>query len=747
MKEYQRLHPIIQNWIFKQGWEDLRFIQKKAIEPILAQDSDILISASTAAGKSEAFFLPACTAIADIKNSFGILYISPLKALINDQYRRFEELCNDLDIGLVSWHGDSSPSKKRFFEKKPSGIILITPESLESLLMRRMGWVKQAFSSLQYVVIDEFHAFIGSERGVQLISLLNRLEILLERTDRPIPRVALSATLGDIQTIPQILRPNKSINCEVIEGDQSYSVIQMQLRGYIEPYEPAIEIDIETESVEDGMVHNDRKSAMEMIQNDLYRLCRGGSHLVFANSRQRTEELAAGLKDESEKNLVPNEFFPHHGSLSKELRETLEERLQKEQLPTTAICSMTLELGIDIGKVNSVIQVTPPYAVSSLRQRLGRSGRRGNPSVLRMMIPENEISKDSDLIDDLRLQTVLSIALIHLLVKDRWFEPPVHQSYHFSTLLHQILAITAQYGGVRANQLYLILCQNGGPFTNISSIQFAQLLRKMGELDFIVQLGSGELTLGLNGERLTGNYQFYAVFTTPEEFEIVFGSKRLGTLPIDYPLVEEQQIVFGGQYWRVLQIDAEKKTIYVENARKGNAPKFGGTSLNIHDRVRQKMFEIYCRGNDAIKMGTYEISFLNAIAKKSFLEGIDTFNRSSLKNNKIIQKGRNVSIFMWLGDRAVFTLSMLLMRQGLDANTYLGVIEVLNMNIEKTVEILEKISRLDITDEELAQSVPNKFIEKYDSYLPEELLIQDYGKRMFEVSIVQEWLKKYFRKN
>lgn len=741
MREYQRLHPIIQNWIFKQGWEDLRFIQKMAIEPILAKDRDVLISASTAAGKSEAFFLPGCTAIAGIKNSFGIIYISPLKALINDQYRRFEDLCCALDVGLVSWHGDSASSKKRFFEKNPSGIILITPESLESLLMRKMGWVKQAFSSLQYIVIDEFHAFIGSERGRQLISLLNRLEILLGRINKPIPRIALSATLGDIRTIPSILRPNRSIDCEIIEGDQSHTIIQMQLRGYVEPYVSKQEIFKSCSDTNDAGLRIS-KGAMELIQNDLYRLCRGGSHLVFANSRQRTEQLAAGLKDECEKNLVPNEFFPHHGSLSKELRETLEERLQKEQLPTTAICTMTLELGIDIGKVNSVIQVMPPSAVSSLRQRLGRSGRRGNPSVLRMMIPENEISKNSNLTDDLRLQIFISIALIHLLVKDQWFEPPSNKAYHFSTLLHQILSVIAQYGGIKADQLYSILCQTGGAFNNVSISQFSLLLRRLGKLDLIVQLESGELTLGLNGERLTGNYRFYAVFTTPEEFEIIYKNKRLGALPVDYPLVEGQHIVFGGQYWKILAIDSDKKVILVDQAGKGNPPKFGGVGLDVHDRVRQKMFEIYSLNDDAIKMETHEVSFLNPTAKKLFLEGIDTFNRYALNTRCIIQKDRNVNIFMWLGDKAVFTLTLMLMQFKLEVSSYLGVIEVVNINVEDVMDILRKLLFLEISDEALSKVVPNKLVEKYDDFLPEELLNLDYGRRTFEIDKVKRWIQK-----
>src|SRR5690606_29706177 len=165
MEAYQKLDIRVQKWVFQQGWPDLREIQKMAIDPVLKGDRDVLISASTAAGKTESAFLPACTAIADQQQGFGILYISPLKALINDQYRRLESLCDALDMQLTPWHGDSAAGLKNKARKAPSGILLITPESLEAMLIRRAGWAKQAFENLQYIIIDEFHAFIGTERG------------------------------------------------------------------------------------------------------------------------------------------------------------------------------------------------------------------------------------------------------------------------------------------------------------------------------------------------------------------------------------------------------------------------------------------------------------------------------------------------------------------------------------------------------------------------------------------------------
>lgn len=392
---FDQLHEGVQRWIWKQRWNSLREIQEQAIAPILRADCDVVISASTAAGKTEAAFLPACSRIAELSpDGIGILYISPLKALINDQYRRLQELGEILDLKVTPWHGDVLRSVKDKQRAKPNGILLITPESLESLLLNQSGWSLQAFESLSHIIIDEFHAFIGTERGCQLQSLMCRLEFLVQRT---VPRIALSATLGEMEQVGRCLRPNRKLPCEIIESKASHSDLKVQLRGYLS-----------------SAKQKENASVLEEITTDLYKILRGQSHLIFSNSRGRTEEVAANLTDRCSQAGVPNEFFPHHGSLSKEIRESLEKRLQEEKLPTSAVCTMTLELGIDIGNVDSIAQVTAPHSVASLRQRLGRSGRRGGAAVLRMFIPEEEIVSNSHLSDRLRLETFQCIAMVNL---------------------------------------------------------------------------------------------------------------------------------------------------------------------------------------------------------------------------------------------------------------------------------------------------------------------------------------------
>lgn len=726
MKEYLQLDPRIQKWIYQQGWRDLWDLQKKAIPPILSGNQDILISAATAAGKTEAFFLPACSATANIKNGFSILYISPLKALINDQYRRLESLGDALEMPVTPWHGDIPQSKKRQAKQNPAGILLITPESLEALLIRNMGWLKQALAPLAYIAIDEFHAFIGTERGMQLLSLLNRLEHLLARGNKPIPRVALSATLGELESVPLFLRPDQLLHCHTVSNDQTHTMLKVVVQGYQEPLTtPAQQASL---------------SAERQICRDIFHLCRGNCHLVFANSRQRTESIAAMLSDLSETYHVPNEFFPHHGSLSRDLRETLEQRLQQGNLPTTAICTMTLELGIDIGKVKSVIQVGAPHSVASLRQRMGRSGRRGAPAILRMLIAENELLPTSGLIDQLRLHLVQSLAMIRLLISNKWFEPPDCHQMHYSTLFQQILAIVAQWGGVRATQLWSQLCQQG-PFQQVSTSDFKILLAYMGKQQFLTQLANGELTLGIAGERLVNKHTFYAVFSTPIEFRIMTGSKMLGTIPVDYPLLPEQHIIFAGRRWKVTDIDSSKKVIFVVATRGGQPPLFGGQGMFIHDVVRQEMLAIYREGDYRITIDDRKADFIDTTARTLFDEGLHCFRNNNLASKCFIQQGQHVYILPWLGDKTVNTLSALLILRGFKANSLAGVIYVEKTTVAEVKQALVSALHEGLPCEaDLAESIVEKCLEKYDRYLPENLLTQEYGLRAFDIERVTQWL-------
>jgi len=618
---------------------------------------------------------------------------------------------------VTPWHGDVLQSKKEKQKKKPGGIVLITPESLESLMLSNAGWCQQAFKGLCYVIIDEFHAFIGTERGCQLQSLMHRIEFLLQRD---IPRIALSATLGDMEHIAQYLRPLKKLPCEIIESTSLKSDLKIQLRGYVSRSSD----NEETATVSDE------------ITDDLYRNLRGKSHLIFANSRANTELFASKLADCCERDGVLNEFFPHHGSLSKEFREGLEKRFQETKLPTSAVCTMTLELGIDIGSVDSIAQVTAPHSVTSLRQRLGRSGRRGDAAVLRMFIAEEELSGKIHLIDRLRMETFQCIAMVNLLLK-KWYEPPISNQYHLSTLVQQTLSVIAQYGGVRANQLWTLLCETG-PFSLVDQTAYGNFLRALGQKGMITQMQDGQLVLGHKGEILVDHFTFLCAFNTPEEYRLESNGHVLGSLPIDKPLMVDQMIIFAGKKWKVLSVDPGKKLIMLQPAPSGHPPQFDGGPQTVHDIVRQEMLSVY-------RLGIVPV-YLDKVAKEFFEEGVDFFKELHLDKLPAIQMGSSVYVLPWLGDRITSTINILLRKEGLKANSYCGIIELEGISIEGLHDAIGSIlNGPKPSPADLAKEIPDTFVEKHDWLLPKEMRELGYGTRFFDIDGACKWMNVKIR--
>ncbi|MEP2426620.1 MAG: helicase-related protein, partial [Tateyamaria sp.] len=314
---------------------------------------------------------------------------------------------------------------------------------------------------------------------------------------------------------------------------------------------------------------------------------------MFVGARQRVEIYADRLRNLCEQEHLPQEFYPHHASLSRDHRDFVERRLKDSSKPTTAVCTSTLELGIDIGDVTCVAQIGAPFTVAALRQRLGRSGRReGQPAILRQYAVETRLTSGSSFVDRLRLGLIRSIAMIDLLLEG-WCEPPKPQALHLSTLVHQILSVIAQRGGAPANILYSVLCREG-PFRQVTKAMFTDVLRALGhpETGLIEQTDGGLLLLGQNGERLVEHYSFYAVFKTPEEYRLVSNRRELGTLPIDNILSPGMMLIFSGRRWLVQEIHDREKVIMVKPAKAGVPPVFGGDPGEIHDNVIARMFDV-----------------------------------------------------------------------------------------------------------------------------------------------------------
>lgn len=719
---FNLLDPRIQQWIWELKWSELRDIQEHAIPAILDLDRhDVIISAATAAGKTEAAFFPILTYMLSNQKSRPVaLYISPLKALINDQWDRLDLLCERLDIMVTPWHGDISTSRKQRFLKKPGGCVLITPESLESLLMNYGTQIKGLFSSLAFCVIDELHAYMGTERGKQLQSLLHRLEISL---NRKIPRIGLSATLGDMNMAAEFLRPGASEGVDLITSTADGKEFKVLFLGYqIEaPDNPDSETEVES-------------SAYAWAAQNLYSALRGSNNLIFPNSRRSVEIIADRLRNLCEASGVPNEFWPHHGSLSKEIREETEQALKKNDQPATAICTNTLELGIDIGSVKSVAQVGSPPSVASLRQRIGRSGRKKeDPIILRSFCMENQIGAHSPISDMLREQLVQSIAIIRLLLQG-WCEPIQARGLHLSTLVQQLLSAIAQYGGLTALQAWQLLCVNG-PFANLTQEDFVLFLRGLGEKEVISQDHTGLLLLGNLGEKLVNHYSFYASFQSDEEYRLICNGKSIGTLPISLAVVAGSYLIFAGHRWRVEDVNDQQKVITVIPDKGGKAPRFFGGGSRLHDKIREEMREVL--------HSDQPVFFLDHTAAELLKEARFYYRELTLDKNDFLTLGKNIAWFTWRGDNVQDTLGLMLTEKGIKAHNEGLFILIQNSDIEEVREILVNMAQEPLPSaEELAALVKNKQQEKWDFMLPESLLCKNYASLYLDVENAGQVLQK-----
>jgi ATP-dependent helicase Lhr and Lhr-like helicase len=707
---FNRLHEQIQRWIWDRGWTDLRDIQERAIEPILDGRRDVIIAAATAGGKTEAAFLPICSrVIGEPGGSVRALYVSPLKALINDQFDRLDRLCERLEIPVHRWHGDVSSGQKRQVLSDPAGILLITPESLEALFVLRGTSIAKLFGGLGFVVVDELHSFIGSERGQQLQSLLSRLELVIRRR---IPRIALSATLGDMGLAADFLRPGRTEPCEILVSDESRQEVRLQIRGFpVKPPNPATERD-------GAAVDQLDDAAVAMIGAHLFEVLRGKDNLIFANSRRNVEIYGDHLRLLCEQSCVPNEFWPHHGSLSKELREHAESVLKDPNTPASVVCTTTLEMGIDIGSVATIAQVGVPPSVAGLRQRLGRSGRRGEPSIMRMYIEEPELEPDSPPQDRLRAELVEAIAMVRLLMA-KWCEPPNSGALHLSTLVQQVLSLIAQYGGARADDAWRVLCRDGA-FSAVTEDIFIRLLRELGRHDLIVQSSEGTLLLGVKGERIVNHYTFYTAFVTPEEYLLVSAGRELGSLPISHPLSDGSYVIFAGQRWRVVSVDVERRIVDLEPSPAGRAPRFSGGGAEVHERVRQEMKLVY--------ESTDSPPFLDANARTLLEEGRSAYAEYRLHQHPFVEYGNNVAIFCWAGDRVLDTLLVQLRDRELPVECDGIALVVNDISVNALIPHLRALAAEGPSDAvRLAGTVKNKVIEKHHVFLNEELLSIDYA--------------------
>ena len=698
---FELLHESVQRWVWAQGWSSLRDIQENSIPVVLRGDSDVIISASTAGGKTEAAFLPILSRILSGKSAgYDVLYVSPLKALINDQYRRLLDMTSGTSIEVTPWHGDIDAARKARSVKNPSGILVITPESLESFLINRNTSVKAAFGQLKYVVIDELHAFIGNERGKQLQSLLSRIELI---TGHKAPRIAMSATFSDYEKVKQFLRPDGSFPSVVPEQGASEHETKILVKEYL----PNVEVEKE-------------------IAHEVFKKLRGSNNLVFTNSRVAAENYAVLLGDMCDEANVPNEFRVHHGSLSKVERESVEMELQMGETPITALCTSTLELGVDIGKVKSIAQIGVANSVSGLRQRLGRSGRRNEPSILRVFSVEDD--EDSGLLYDLRANLVQNIAVVELL-REKAYEDPVIHKPHLSTLIQQILSLIASFSGFYPKEGWEILCKHGA-FAHITPELFLKLFKCLGNQGLVSQLNSGQIIIGKEGERLLRKLDFYTAFVAPVDYDVINGAdaKRVGMIQ-SIPEVGHQ-IILGGRRWIVDRVDEKCRKIYVTRIATGGSISFTSEVPEVDELITRKMRDIY--------MSDEVYPYLDSVSgtDDELIKAREYFLTNKLNMKFYV----NNSLFTWAGAKVNRTISLMYkLRLGkeLDYNF----IRLSGITPSDIAYILAKPKP---NGDELAALLGRltKEKQKYDHYLSDELLNHQYACSYLDVNKAWEELQK-----
>ena len=701
---FARLHPKIQEAIWNQHWDELRPLQVDAIQAVLDTADHLVLAAATASGKTEAVFLPILSQIAaHPEDSVQVLYISPLKALINDQFRRLEDLCAYAHVPVHRWHGDVNASDKQRLRKSPNGILLITPESLESQFINHNSHLKRIYAHLQFVVIDELHAFLDNVRGIHLRSLLARLGIAAGVTPRTF---GLSATIGDFAPAKSFLCADAPETVRILEDASQQKDVKIGLKAYVQAPE-------RSESGSGPTPPASGPAGLEAIAEDIAQRFRGESNLIFCNSRRQTELLADQLRQISERERWGrNPFLLHHGSLSRSLREDVEREL-KSGLPVTAICTSTLEMGIDIGSVRTVGQVEPTSSVASLVQRLGRSGRRdGEAQTLRLYALDKAVTQNSSLEERLFPELLRAIALLEL-HRDRWLEPPRPDRHHFSTCVHQVLSMCRQTGGTSAARLLDVLCTKGA-FRRIDSNQFATLLRGLAARQLIEQVPTGELILAPQGERIVGSYDFYAAFASSIEYRVEHDGQPIGVLAKGNLPAEGEFLLFGGRRWRAEFIDHTGKRLVVKPARGWKPPRFSGGIGGLHQKVVERMRHLL--------EGDSSFSYLSADAARHLFEARQVYVQSGLASNNTVTGPSGIEWFPWCGTSVLATLELCAKADGIKVERDGLSLRYRGLSGADFAEHRTRISQNAFSPGDLVDLVPDLQRDRFDEYVSDDLL-------------------------
>ncbi len=722
---FSRFPDFIKEYIYSHGWSELREVQLEAARVIFESSSNLLISSSTASGKTEAAFFPIISDIYDdpgAKGSISVLYIAPLKSLINDQFARLDELLDMSGITVTHWHGDVGATHKSKLLKKPEGILQITPESLEAMLMKRANDIPRLFGSLRYVVIDEVHALIGSDRGNQILCLLSRMARLIGNRPR---RIGLSATVGDIDMTARWL--GAGTDRETVAPKPAKTPLKWRLgleHFYIQNPE-----EIQTPSPTLASAPEEDRGGLANLDPGyefLYDAVWGSKAIVFSNSREETEYVTATLRQIAKARGDDDIFLIHHGNLSASIREDAEQKLKDDDTLRAVTCAtVTLELGIDIGRLERVAQMGAPTTVSGFLQRLGRSGRRGAPPEMIMVYREDTPLPNAPLPEIIPWELLRGIAIIDLYSEERFIEPPRIKKMPLSLAFHQTLSILASVGELVPKALAERVLSLP-PFSELDKGTYRTLLVSMINNDYIELTETGGLIVGLKGERIINSFKFYAVFKDSEDFTVRCGGEEIGTITTPPPVGD--RFALAGRVWEVGEVDVPRRLVYVKKVEGKMEVSWPGDSGEIHTKLLVKMRDIL--------FSDKEYAFLGDNAKARLENARKVARKAEMdKNLLVFLGGQSYCLFPWLGTRAFRTTRRLLKKYSSELGVYdiqsEGCVYITFKAKEGGQDLAERISNIISRDGldtySLVFSGEFPVFDKYDEYIPRELLCDAYA--------------------
>lgn len=722
MDVFNRLAPFIQDYIYDNKWEELRENQVAACEVIFDSDDNLLLSSGTASGKTEAAFLPVLTELYNNpSSSVGVIYISPLKALINDQFKRLEQMLIDSNILVTKWHGDASQTQKNKLIKKPEGLLQITPESLESLITNKQGACLSMFSDLRFIIIDEVHYFMRDVRGLQLLCVLERLKKLTGVNPR---RIGLSATLGDVSLAENWLNTGTGRNCASPITDEGKKKIRLHIERFVNY---ADERDL-VEKDDSGNVVNvtsngdigNREHYEYLFQQTLDK-----KTIIFTNSREETEYVMANLREIALKHKSPDVYRVHHGNVSALIREYTEDEMKSADEKIVTGATVTLELGIDIGSLDQAVQIGTPYNVSSFAQRLGRCGRRGQvPQILFTFVESIKVNS-SDTLGPINWDFIRTIAIIELYVKEHWMEPIPPQNYAYNLLYHQTMSCLKSNGEMSPAALAQFILSLGC-FENISKDDYKHLLSHLIAIDQLQKTEYGGLIIGKEGEKVVNSHKFLTVFLAPEYLLVKDENRTIGTVDKVYPV--GVRFALAGLTWETVDVNKKSKVIFVK--------KVPGISVVDWDvDFQNELHTVLVQKIRSVLLSDNPYPYLSERCKERLTE-IQYITRNSgvLKNLVTPLSDKKYAIFPWVGTRQLITLNYALKQRNIKSKLPWTTCVYLEVIFDGTKAELENIiediihSNLDLYDLPLPDKI--QVNGKYNEFIPLELLrkqfIEDY---------------------